>query len=652
MKINLLVIEDSEYDVEIIRFYLKEAGFSHNFFTSTTLKGGLDIIEENNIECVLLDLSLPDSDGFGTVKSFLKEVKHIPVIVMTNLANEVVGIQSVRAGAQDFLIKGEINNRVLIRTIRYSLQRFKEKAKLKDEAEKNLINKKTFQKAQEMAKFASWNMDIVNASMTWSEEMFRIFGFAPYTFDPTLSTYLNYVHMEDKEKVESFFEKVMKDGKTNAIDHRIIINGKSIKYLILHAEVNFDEDQNKILLIGSVQDITERFTPKHNSDKQPETKPSPSNIKEEVLSELNFNIRTPISSIANLLYLLEHTTKLSHSQSELVDSIKTSVNDLSIVLNNMLNFSLLITDNSEIEEEDFSFPDFCLGFQRVLQIRATQAGINLSFDIDKNLPKRIHSDPQKITQLLYNVVNNAINYSEEGDTIHIEIKGQKITARNHTLLFFVHYQTNNKLVAKNMTELRNVDKLLELYEDKKKSSRKKNFDKYIVARLIKTFNGNYQVLNKSDKKGISIKLDIPVKAVDIEDSSIDLNGPNSQLHILLVEDHAINQIATRRVLTSWSDRIKVDVANNGQKCLEKMETTDYDLILMDLQMPVMDGLEATRKIRESNNQLPIIALTANANKEEEEKCRSVGINDYLAKPFRPQELYTKIMKVEKGASIR
>lgn len=645
MKINILVIEDHEADTELIKYYLNEAGFKHNFFSSETLSEGIDIIKENKIDLVLLDLSLPDSNGFNTLRSFLSQVNHIPVIIMTNTNNEVVGIQSVKAGAQDFLIKGDFNNRSLIRTIRYSLQRFKTNAKLKDEAEQASMNQKLYQIAQEMAKFASWEMDIVNNSMKWSDEMFRIFGFSPHTIEPSQSEYINFVHMEDKEKVETFFEDVIKEGKKKKIDHRIIIDGKNIKHLTLQAEVNFDEDLNKILLIGSVQDITERITGNYQSDSKPLKNNNANKIKKEVLSELSFNIRTPFSSIAQLLFLFENT-ELNSEQKELIDNLKTSVDDLSIILNNLLNFSLLVIDNTTIEEEEFNFPDFIFGFKRVLQIRAAQSKVSLELDTNKNLPEKVISDPQKITQLLYNVINNAINQSEEGNFIQIVIDGKKESARDYKLIIKINYKGSRSSI-RTLNELNNIDKLLTIYEDGKKSNQKKNFEKYIVAKLIKAFNGNYQVLNIQDKSGIRVQLEIPIGIKT--DQGINtgvLEKPSQPLSILLVEDHAINQIVTKKTLSTWSSQISVDVANNGQKCLDKMEQKQYDLVLMDLQMPIMDGIEASIKIRMTND-IPIIALTANASKQEEEKCLSIGINDYLAKPFRPEELFVKILNIER-----
>ena len=118
--------------------------------------------------------------------------------------------------------------------------------------------------------------------------------------------------------------------------------------------------------------------------------------------------------------------------------------------------------------------------------------------------------------------------------------------------------------------------------------------------------------------------------------------PEVPLKILLVEDHFLNQIATKKVLTTWSDLVTVDIAENGLIRVEKYREHGYDLILMDIQMPVMGGIEATQKIREKSL-VPIIALTANSSKQEAEKCKEAGINDYVSKPFKPLDLYSKIM---------
>jgi CheY-like chemotaxis protein len=148
-------------------------------------------------------------------------------------------------------------------------------------------------------------------------------------------------------------------------------------------------------------------------------------------------------------------------------------------------------------------------------------------------------------------------------------------------------------------------------------------------------------IRSSEGEGSTFDVSIPVK-IPKQLTFNEGDKPDIPLKILLVEDHFLNQIATKKVLTTWSDLVSVDIAENGLIGLEKFREHGYDLVLMDLQMPVMTGIESSKKIREKSN-VPIIALTANSSKQEADKCFEAGINDYIAKPFKPQDLYAKIM---------
>jgi DNA-binding response OmpR family regulator len=249
---HILVIEDNMADAELIRIYLDDAGFKHKFYHSTSLKGGFDILQEHKIDIVLLDLSLQDTIGFGTLKSYQEEAAHVPVVILTGNNNEIVGMQSVKAGAQDYLIKGSFNSKRLVNSIRYSIQRFKTHSKLLETTTELSRREKRARDAQQMANFGNWEMDIVNNAMKWSEETFRIFGFHPGNISPTLSDYMNYVHVADREKVNKFFEEVLKTGEVARTEHRIVINNRTLKYILVQAQVKYDEITNKILLIGSV----------------------------------------------------------------------------------------------------------------------------------------------------------------------------------------------------------------------------------------------------------------------------------------------------------------------------------------------------------------------------------------------------------------
>ena len=141
----------------------------------------------------------------------------------------------------------------------------------------------------------------------------------------------------------------------------------------------------------------------------------------------------------------------------------------------------------------------------------------------------------------------------------------------------------------------------------------------------------------------SIHLELPFSSSELSKTDV-RNKPAAPINILLVEDHILNQIATRHVLTSWSEMVSVEVASNGEEGIKKWSGSRYDVVIMDIEMPVMNGIDAATEIRRQSN-IPIIALTANASKQEEERCLNSGMNGYLSKPIKPEELQMQILRV-------
>lgn len=639
-KTPILLVEDNPGDAQLIKIYLKEAAMKYELIHAETFYEGMDIIQNSQIDLVLLDLSLPDTSGFKTLTKYMERAAHIPVIVMTGMNNEIIGNQAVKAGAQDFLVKGQFDGKLLGRAIRYSLQRFKTQQKLEAAAKELEINKNRYVEAQEMAHFGNWEMDIVTNRMKWTDEIFRVFGFPPNSLSPTLSDYLDYVHLEDREMVEQFFETVAKDGKLNKLEHRILIDGKTIKHISLQAKVYYDDITEKLLLVGGLQDITERkVTEKLIIEKNISSKEA--RMKEEALAQMSFHIRTPLSSIVNLLFLLENT-RTTLQQKDYMTGLKTSVDDLSIAINNMLNFSVLVSDNVKVEEEEFKIHEFLQSINKVVKIKADNAKLNLEFEIDENLPKKFIGDPRKITQILYNLIDNAIKYSEEGGEITVKARGKEMQGSKMTLMLSVK-DTGKGMPKPKVRALIESDKLLEIYSDEKEAvNKKRQLGVAIVSKLTQIMGGELDIQSK-EGQGSEFIISIPVKIAK-QAKIMTGNAPEVPLKILLVEDHFLNQIATKKVLTTWSELVTVDIAENGLIGVEKFKEHGYDMILMDIQMPVMTGFEATKKIREFSD-VPIIALTANSSSQEQDKCLAMGMNDYLAKPFKPQNLYAKIMNL-------
>lgn len=638
-KTRILVIEDNPGDVDLIKEYLKDASIKEEVIHAPTFFDGMDAIKSHDISIVLLDLSLPDSSGFKTLSNFLEKQPQVPVIVLTGTNNEIVGNQSIKAGAQDYLVKGQFDGKQLGRSIRYAIQRFKTQQKLEEAAKKLYISESRYLEAQSMANFGNWSMDIVTNEMKWSDEVFRIFNFQPNSISPTYSDYMNYVHIEDKSQVEEFFVKAGKDGNTHKLEHRIVVEGKTIKHVVIQAKVNFDQLTNKFWLLGGIQDITERkISEQLIIEKNINQKVS--KIKDEALADLSFHIRTPLSSIVNLLFLLENTGT-SKSQAEYVDGLKTSVDDLSIMVNNLLNFSVLVSEKITLEEEELQIVDFLKSTKRIVNLKGDKTNQTIEFELDEDLPEKIISDQKKLTQLLYNLIDFSSNRSNSNGNIHVQASPKDVTDSDMQLCIKV---SDHGAVISNarIKEILNTEQLIENYSDEMDDAKRDDLGMAIVAKLVEIMKGEISIESK-EGKGTQFIIELPMKIV----KPISLtpgDAPDSPLKILLVEDHFLNQIATKKILTTWSDQITVDIAENGLIAVEKFREHGYDLVLMDMQMPVMNGLDSSKKIREKST-VPIIALTANASKQEADKCYAVGINAYLTKPFKPQDLYAKIMSL-------
>lgn len=632
---HILVIEDNMADAELIRIYLNDAGFKHKFYHSTSLQGGFDILQEHKIDIVLLDLSLQDTMGFNTLKSYLQKASYVPVIILTGNNNEIVGMQSVKAGAQDYLIKGYFKSKRLVNSIRYSIQRFKTHSKLLETTHELSRREKRARDAQQMANFGNWEMDIVNNAMKWSEETFRIFGFQPGGISPTLSDYLKYVHVADKERVNRFFEDVIKTGEVARVEHRIMINNRTLKYILVQAQVKYDEITNKILLIGSVQDITYQKT---NLIEEVDSGRELQEDKANRFTQLSYNIRTPLSSIVNLLYLLEKSN-FSNQQRELIEGLKTSVDDLSVVLNNLLNHSLFISEDLRVYEEIFNLEEFIKNVTRSGEFKSDQADLKFEFEQSNELPTYVIGDESKVQQVLLNLLELAIMHTIGGKKIKMDVR---MTDQE---VLEVNIRYSGKLVVVDLPDSEDDRELIQMIfgEDQSDKSALPHLSTFIASKLSKLLGGELMSKFLSEQH-CQLTFKVALKASKIGTHSNQRGMINQMINILLVEDHFLNQIATKKVLTSWSDLVKVVTADNGEEAIQQFEKEKIDLILMDLKIPKISGIEAARIIRQKSN-VPIIALTASSSKQEEERCFTVGINAYIHKPIRPEELYAKITQL-------
>ena len=303
----------------------------------------------------------------------------------------------------------------------------------------------------------------------------------------------------------------------------------------------------------------------------------------------------------------------------------------------MLNLSLLISDQVALNEEDFSLSDMLQTVQRVANLKAQQLEVPIHYEAEGELPTMAKGDAPKLSQLIHNLVEQCFNRSRPAGEIQFHVQWFK---RKKDFPFVLKVQYTGKYFPNAEEVKQQSPPLQDSARSLQEAAADDSLSLSMIYRLVEILGAELEVQGHAGDT--LLKLSVPLEqGVEVDDNAIQL--PTQPKRILLVEDHVINQIATRKVLTSWSDLLTVDIAADGEEAVDKFESREYDLVLMDLQMPKMDGLEATLKIR-SQSKIPIVALTANSSRQEEEKCLSIGMNAYLVKPFKPEELYSKIAK--------
>jgi len=376
-----------------------------------------------------------------------------------------------------------------------------------------------------------------------------------------------------------------------------------------------------------------------------------SKSQEELISKLSHQIRTPLSNITGIIDILEKTN-LNDDQRDYINTIHASANNLVNVVNSLVETTT--TNFNQIPSEEISFNLYSTLNNTVRLFQDDQAKMKFSISLGADVPTYIIGNSIKIKQILLNLLNSIIKHNnDENKELNIEVKRQEVSPDYISLTFVI---TSNAVISLPREYRENELSLYETDVIRMDTSKYVNFlDLRITQRLIE-MDGNrlliYPTLEntriefsarfKENKKSRSINnITEPRKQPEsFFKQNIDIKNAN----ILLVEDNFSNQQII--ILYLKSEVKKIDLAFNGKEALDKFGKIKYDLILMDIQMPIMDGFKATRKIREieksTNTHTPIIAVTANAFPEDKEKCMASGMDDYISKPFQPEDLIKKI----------
>lgn len=277
-KVQILLVEDNPADQRLVEIYLQESTMLNPVVTKVAeLNKGLLKLEEDDFDVVLLDLTLPDSSGFATIQTMLEEFPEQTVIVMTGLEDEVVALNSVKAGAQDFIVKGQFDSNLLSRTITYAIERHELQMKLENYARTIKRNEERLLEAQRMARIGNWELDIVTNQMYWSDEVYRILGYKEGEVEPNLITYLKYVQAADVDLVKAAINRTLEKGQPYQVEYKVQLPDGTVKQVANAGQIQLSRKSGGLTLSGTIQDIS-AFLKKENTGESSDLKKQLTNV--------------------------------------------------------------------------------------------------------------------------------------------------------------------------------------------------------------------------------------------------------------------------------------------------------------------------------------------------------------------------------------
>ncbi|GHA46468.1 histidine kinase [Salinimicrobium marinum] len=430
-------------------------------------------------------------------------------------------------------------------------------------------------------------------------------------------------------------ERSLKVNKLTTILSVALITILSLLTLSLYKNNNLRARANDLLQKKN----SELVTAKENAEKA-------SMAKAQFLSTITHELRTPLYAVTGLTHLLLEESP-TENQKEHLNSLKFSGEYLLSLINNILDLNKLEANKVELLETSFNLKKRISDVLIALKNSAEDKKTKMHLDFEDSIPKKLKGDPLKISQILINLIGNSIKFTEEGD---IWVRVKKVHQKGNQVLLKFEVEDNGEGISK--------EKQKAIFENFTQGSLQINrkfggtgLGLSIVKNLLNLMNSEIH-LESELNEGSVFYFEMPFEALELTPTVAEGEKEkpveklsNDLMHgkkILVVEDNKINQMITRKILEKH--QVICDVADNGTTAIEKVENNDFDLILMDIHMPGISGIEATIEIRKFNSDIPIIALTAVTLDENLDEFYLNGFNDIIPKPYKTEEFFLKINK--------
>ncbi len=467
-----------------------------------------------------------------------------------------------------------------------------------------------------------------------SERLVNMLGYD--MSDPNLFSaqwWENLLHADDRERVLAYIQE-RREGKSNKRQIEYRLKHKQGHYLSLLITSHVADCQPLNNYLGTVVNINSYRVLQDQLERTIEEAEKASQTKSKFIASLNHELRTPLNGVMGMANLLMDT-QLDERQRQYVETILTSTNMLLTLVNDVLDVSKIASGKLEIEKVEFNLITILSNTQNILKSLTVSKGLDFSYEVASDVPVNLIGDQVRLQQILVNLINNAIKFTDQG---YVKVLVQlNSTDSDHVVLHFRVSDTGIGIPAEV------IPKLFQDFTQASASTVRTyggtGLGLSICKKLVALMGGDIGVQSSMDKGSTFwFTLPFPTAAAVSENTLLDQNVNLSHLNVLVAEDNIINQQVIQGILQNLGQT--VTIAKNGVDALAQLEQDKFDLIFMDINMPEMDGIVATQKIRalDDKKELPVVAFTADTMTTSKQEFMDMGFTDVASKPIIKQEI--------------
>lgn len=665
-RVDILIVDDRLDGLIALEAVLAAPGL--NLVRAQSGLEALSLLSAHDFGVILLDVQMPGIDGFETARRIRAHVnyKDTPIIFVTAINKDDRHIyRGYEVGAVDYIFK-PFEPQILRSKVKIFVDLFLKSRQLQEQAE---LIRDTERQARYL-QLAQLEMETLKRyrsladavpNMIWKSKVDGTLDYfnkvwTEYTGlsqeQSTGSGWQEAIHPEDLRNFLKAWIQSMNHGTPFQTECRIRRHDGHMRWHWIRAIPETNSADNVTAWIGTCTDIHDRKESEQRLINAERQAVAANEAKTHFLANMSHEIRTPLSAILGFAELMLNTDLDADERVNSIQTICRSGQQLLKIIDEILDISKVEAGHLQVEHLDVNIPNLLKDLRSLLQVRAQSKEISLDVVLKNKIPEHIYTDPTRLRQILMNMISNAIKFTEQGK-VTVEVNWTEGTEQKPPSLQFHVRDTGVGI------EMAQAEKLFQPFVQMDTSTTRKfggtGLGLALSRKLAQALGGNVQLEQSAEGEGSTFLVE--VEAVPVENSKfvagledttvVELSRkPNSEklelegLRILLVEDAAINQILITKFLTTAG--AKVDLAENGRIGVEKAMSGNYGIVLMDIQMPEMDGYQATTTLRASGFKTPIIALTAHALKEDRDRCLGVGCSDHLTKPIDRKKLITQI----------